>query len=69
MREIFRSNNAIQLSFVESNLRDAGIEPVQLDRHASVTDGSISAIERRIVVSDDDYERAMRVMCDLADEL
>lgn len=69
MREIFRSNNAIQLSFVESNLRDAGIEPVQLDRHASVMDGSISAIERRIVVSDDDYERAMRVMRDLADEL
>lgn len=69
MREIFRSNNAIQLSFVESNLRDVGIEPIQLDQHTSTLEGSISAIERRIVVDDDDYDQAMRVMADLKDRL
>ncbi|MEM6780403.1 MAG: DUF2007 domain-containing protein [Pseudomonadota bacterium] len=69
MREIFRSNNAIQLSFIESNLRDVGIEPIQLDQHTSSMEGSISAIERRIVVSEEDYDAAMRIMDDLEDKL
>lgn len=69
MREIFRSNNAIQLSFVESNLRDVGIEPIQLDQHTSSIEGSISAIERRIVVTQEDYSAAMRIMDELKDSL
>lgn len=69
MREIFRSNNVIQLSFVESQLMDAGIEPIHLDQHASAVEGSIHAIQRRIAVVEEDYDAAMRIMDELKDRL
>ena len=69
MKELYRTNNPIELSFIESNLRDAGIEPIQLDQHTSTMEGSISAIERRIMVVDDDYEAAMRIFNEIKPQL
>jgi hypothetical protein len=45
-------------------LNGAGIEVVVLDLHASVVDGSISAIARRLMVDDDDWTRAKKVIDD-----
>ena len=64
MRVIATSNNAVRLSFLTALLADAGIETVLLDAHASIMDGSIGAIPRRLCVATDDEDRARQVLRD-----
>ena len=58
MKELFRSNDLVRISWAEAVLRDAGIEPLLLDAHASVLEGSGVAIARRLMVIDEDFARA-----------
>jgi hypothetical protein len=60
--ELLRTNDVVLLSFLEALLRDAGIEPVVLDAHVSVVEGSIGAFPRRLVVIDADAEHARAVL-------
>ncbi len=64
MRIVATSNDPVQLSFLIALLADAGIEAVLLDSHASIMDGSVNAIPRRVMVSDQDENRARRVLRD-----
>lgn len=64
MRVVVTSNNLVRLSFLTALLRDAGIEAVLLDGHTSVLEGSAGAIQRRLVVSSDDYPLASRILRD-----
>lgn len=64
VRVIATSNNAVRLSFLTALLADAGIETILLDAHASVMDGSIGAIPRRLCVATGDEDRAKRVLLD-----
>ncbi|HVZ09226.1 DUF2007 domain-containing protein [Rhodopila sp.] len=62
MRAIVASNNPVRLSFLAALLADAGIETMVLDTHASILEGSIGAIPRRLMVATEDYDRARRVL-------
>lgn len=62
MRTLIQTNDPVRLSFLAALLRDAGIECVLFDAHASAVEGSIGAIQRRIVVHDDDEAQARRVL-------
>lgn len=62
MVELFRSNDPVLLSFVAALLRDAGIHAVLLDGHTSVLEGSINAIQRRLMVARDDEADARRLL-------
>jgi Putative prokaryotic signal transducing protein len=62
MRTIARSNDWVRLNFLTALLADAGIAAVLLDAHASVMDGSIGAIPRRLAVADEDESHARRVL-------
>lgn len=64
MRIVATSNDPVRLSFLIALLADAGIEAVLLDSHASIMDGSVNAIPRRVMVSDQDENRARRVLRD-----
>jgi hypothetical protein len=64
MRVIVTSNNMVRLSFLTALLADAGIDAVLLDSHTSVLEGSAGAIPRRLVVSEDDFPRACRILRD-----
>ncbi len=64
MRVVVTSNNPVRLSFLTVLLADAGIDAVVLDGHTSVLEGSAGAIPRRLVVANDDYERARRLLVD-----
>ena len=66
MVELLRSNDPVRLSWVEAILRGAGIETLVLDQHASAIEGSIGAIQRRVLVADEDFERARAVLADAA---
>jgi hypothetical protein len=54
----------VRLSFLTALLRDGGVEAVLLDAYASVTDGSIGAIPRRLAVSAADERRARRILAE-----
>jgi hypothetical protein len=64
MRVVATSNDPVRLSFLTALLTDAGIASVLLDQHASVMEGSITAIERRLVVATADESRARRVLAE-----
>ena len=62
MRPILSTNDPVRLSFIVALLADAGIETVVFDTHASVADGSIGAIPRRLMVDDDLHARATMIL-------
>ena len=64
MKELLRTNNAVFLSWVTALLRSEGLEPIVLDTHAAAMEGSISAIQRRVMVADEQHARARRILED-----
>lgn len=64
MRELLRSNDPVLLSWVQAVLAGADIDVVTLDAHTSVLEGSISAVPRRIMVGDEYFLVARRVLAD-----
>ena len=62
MRELVRTNDAVLLSWLTALLRDSGIESIVFDAHTSVLEGSLGAIPRRLMVLDEDYAEARRVV-------
>lgn len=62
MIELMRLNDPVRLSYLIAVLRDGGIEPVVLDTHMSVLEGSLVAIPRRLMVGDGDAELARRIL-------
>lgn len=64
MVELLRSNDLVMLSYVRALLAGDGIEAVGLDEHMSTLDGNVAAIPRRVMVDDEDAERARRLLRD-----
>jgi hypothetical protein len=62
MKEIFRTNDPVKLSWLIALLADEAIEAVVFDTHTSVVQGSIGALPRRLMVENADYERALYVL-------
>ena len=58
MRMVLKSNNPVTLSYATDVLNQAGIESIMFDTHASIMDGSMAMVPRRLMVADDDYARA-----------
>lgn len=66
MVELIRANDPVLISYILSVLEDEGIEAIMLDEHTSILEGSIGAIQRRIMVRDPDLLRAKQVIEDVA---
>ncbi|MEN3792663.1 DUF2007 domain-containing protein [Fulvimarina sp. MAC3] len=64
MQELMRSNDAVLISFVDALLKDADIPHFVADQHMSILDGSIGVLPRRIMVEEEDLEKARRLMRD-----
>ncbi|HEX6978409.1 MAG TPA: DUF2007 domain-containing protein [Alphaproteobacteria bacterium] len=62
MKELLRTNDPVFLSWAQSVLAESGIHAVVLDSHTAAVEGSISAIARRVMVVDGDYEAAVQVL-------
>lgn len=58
MKELLRTNDVVLLSFLEARLKGEGIEPFILDMNASIVEGSIGILPRRLMVIDEDFEQA-----------
>ena len=64
MIELMRSNDAVLISFVEALLRDAGVTFFIADQNMSVIEGSLGILPRRVMISDDDVDRARLLLAD-----
>ena len=62
MRELVITNDLVLLSYVEALLADQGIKAVVFDHHISLMEGSIGAFPRRLLVAEDVWTRAERVL-------
>lgn len=62
MRLIVRANDPVLISFVEALFREAGIAVHIADTHMSITEGSIGVFPRRVLVLDEDWARAARIL-------
>ena len=64
MRELVRTNNPVLVSAVGALLDGAGIHHVVLDRNMSVLEGSITAIQIRILVPEEHEAEARELLVD-----
>ena len=62
MKELFRSNDIVLLSFVEALLSEAGIAHAIVDGNMSIVEGSLGVLPRRMLVSEDQWNQALRVL-------
>lgn len=64
MKELFRSNDPVTISYAEAVLKAEGVEPLVLDQHMSVLEGSIGVLPRRMMVADEDEVFARQLLRD-----
>jgi hypothetical protein len=64
MKAVLKTNNPVLLNYAQSLLRDAGIACVTFDENASVMDGSLGILPRRLMVPDEDFDRAQKLLRD-----
>ena len=69
MGELLRSNDIILLSWIRSVLNEAGIVFFLLDTQTSVLEGSANSIPHRVMVDEEDYAWAIRVLNDAQSEV
>jgi len=69
MKELLRTNDPVVLSFLQTRLGQAGIEAVIFDTNASIVEGSIGVLPRRLMVIDDDYDQAVDVVAEAEREV
>jgi hypothetical protein len=62
MRAVLKSNNPVLLSYATNLLGQEGIESIIFDENASVMDGSMGFLPRRLMVLDEDFARADRLL-------
>ncbi len=67
MEELIRTNDIVLISYLEHRLREAGIEPLVLDTHMSLVEGSLGVLPRRIMVTGDDLDAARLILDDIKD--
>ncbi|HAQ36477.1 MAG: hypothetical protein CMF74_08885 [Maricaulis sp.] len=63
MIEVHRTNDPVEMSFVQAVLKEAGIKTfVTDDQTSSLYGGSLKQLRPRLMVADDDAEEAKRLL-------
>ncbi len=57
-----RSTDAVLISYIDALLRGAGFTPIFLDRNMSVLEGSLGILPCRVLIAEDDYPAACRLI-------
>ena len=69
MKELLRTNDVVHLSWIKSVFDESYIPIFVMDEQMSVLEGSANAIPRRVMVSEEDYVQAMKILEDAQSEL
>ena len=62
MRELVRTNDAVLITAIEALLKGADIKHLVIDRNISVLEGSIGIFPRRILVDEEEFEAARKLL-------
>jgi hypothetical protein len=62
MRELVRTNDAVLITAIEALLNGAEIKHLVVDRNMSVLEGSIGIFPRRILVAEEEFDAAWRLL-------
>lgn len=65
VEEVFRTNDAVKLSYIRHLLTEAGIEPYILDEHTAYIDGRGPMVPIRVTVKEEDASKARLVLREL----
>ncbi len=68
MEELLRTNDVVRLEYVRAVLGEEGIETFVFDGHMSITEGSIGILPRRLMVAQDDADRARTILREVGEE-
>jgi hypothetical protein len=68
MRAVLKTLDPVVLNFAANLLSQEGIESVVFDTHASVMDGSMGFLPRRLMVLDEDFAKAEKLLRDALPE-
>jgi hypothetical protein len=68
MKAVLKSINPVLINYAVNVLEQEGIEAVVFDENASVMDGSMGFMPRRLMVLDEDFARADRLLRDAVPE-
>jgi len=64
LKELVRTNDIVLVSAVGALLDGADIHHLVLDQNMSIIEGSLGILPRRILVHEDDYLQARRLLTD-----
>lgn len=64
MQILIRSNDPVEIGYIQALLADSDIPCFVLDQHAAAVDGSIGALPRRVCVGDEDLGAARALLAD-----
>src|SRR5262245_44408662 len=62
MRELVRTNDAVLITAIEALLNGARIKHLVVDRNMSVLEGSIGIFPRRILVDEEQFDAARKLL-------
>jgi hypothetical protein len=62
MRAVLKTTDPVMLNYAANLLSQEGIESVIFDTHASVMDGSMGFLPRRLMVQDEDFTHADKLL-------
>ena len=62
MRAILKTTDSVVISYAANLLSQEGIESIVFDAHASIMDGSVGILPRRLMVADEDSSRAQSLL-------
>jgi Putative prokaryotic signal transducing protein len=65
MKEVFRTNDVVKLSYIEHLLQEAGIKYFIADQHISAVEGNIGAFPRRVMVPEESLRAAETVLSEV----
>lgn len=65
---LVRTTNPVLASALQARLEGEGISCFEMDTHASIMDGSIGVLPRRLMVDEDDLPRAKQLLAELQNE-
>ncbi len=65
LKEVYRTNEHVILSAIESALEEAGLHCLIADQFTSMMEGSIGAIQRRVLVLDEEESQARGIIANL----
>ena len=64
MKQLIRTTDIVTISHIQAILDAEGIATFELDVNMSVLDGSLGILPRRIMVADDEYDDAVKLITD-----